>query len=103
MMAARGRLKALLQAGQAIAAPGVNDALTALIAAKAGHRALYLGGNAMALGLGKGQPFLPAPEPAATPARVSQAVALPLLVDAGAGFGGPAHLDLALGEIEAAG
>jgi methylisocitrate lyase len=93
----------LLGKGQAIAAPGVHDAFTALVAARAGHRALYLGGNAMALGLGKGQPFLTATETAATTARVAASVDLPLLVDAGAGFGGLAHLDIALREIEAAG
>ena len=103
-MPARPRqLKALLAAGDAVAAPGVHDALGARIAARAGHRALYLGGNAMALGLGKGQPFLTQTETAAITARVSAAVDLPILVDAGAGFGGPAHLDVAVRELEAAG
>ena len=93
----------LLMAKGAVAAPGVHDPLTAKIAARASHRALYLGGNAMALALGKGQPFLTLTETAEIVARVVRATDLPTLVDAGAGFGDPAHLDLAVRELEAAG
>lgn len=99
----RQRFRQWLAGGEAVAAPGVYDPLGARIAARAGHRALYLGGNAMALGLGKGQPFLTATETAAITARIAAAVDLPLFVDMGAGFGEPAHLDIALREIEAAG
>ena len=103
-MPARPRqLTDLLARGGAAAAPGVHDALTARIAARAGHEALYLGGNAMALALGKGQPFLTSTETAAVTGRVAQAVDVPLLVDAGAGFGELPHLDVAVREIEAAG
>jgi methylisocitrate lyase len=97
------RFSDLLSEGGAISAPGVHDALTALIAARAGHRALYLGGNAMALGLGKGQPFLTLTETAALTTRIARAIDLPLLVDAGAGFGAGSHLRLAVRELEAAG
>lgn len=96
-------LKALLHAGKATAAPGVHDALSARIAARAGHEVLYLGGNAMALGLGKGQPFLTLTETEEIVARVTRATNLPTLVDAGAGFGEPEHLDLAVRNLEAAG
>lgn len=92
-----------LRAGRATAAPGVYDALGAKIAARAGHRALYLGGNAMALGLGKGQPFLTLTETVEITSRVTTATDLPVLVDAGAGFGEPAHVDLAVRALEAAG
>ncbi|HEX4737330.1 MAG TPA: isocitrate lyase/PEP mutase family protein [Allosphingosinicella sp.] len=101
--AGRRLFRQWLGGGEAVAAPGVYDPLGARIAAHAGHRALYLGGNAMALGLGKGQPFLTATETAAITARIAAAVDLPLFVDMGAGFGEPAHLDVALREIEAAG
>lgn len=97
------QLNALLTRGEAVAAPGVYDALGARIAARAGHRALYLGGNAMALGLGKGQPFLTLTETVAITARIGLAADLPLFVDAGAGFGGLPHLDVAVRELEAAG
>lgn len=96
-------LRDLLHGPAATAAPGVHDALSAKIAARAGHKALYLGGNAMALGLGKGQPFLTLTETTEITARVARATDLPVLVDAGAGFGEPAHLDLAVRELELAG
>lgn len=96
-------MTALWRSGAITAAPGVHDPLTARIAAQAGHGALYLGGNAMALGLGKGQPFLTLTETVQITARVTAATALPVLVDAGAGFGEPAHLHIAVREIEAAG
>jgi len=97
------RLRALLRDAGVTAAPGVHDPFTARIVEQAGHRAAYLGGNAMALGLGKGQPFLTLTETAEITARVARVVDIPLLVDAGAGFGAPAHLHLAVREIESAG
>ena len=97
------RLRALLGGDGVTAAPGVHDAFTARIVEQAGHRAAYLGGNAMALGLGKGQPFLTLSETVELTARVARAVDLSLLVDAGAGFGAAAHLHLAVREIEGAG
>ncbi|MGZ8362039.1 MAG: isocitrate lyase/PEP mutase family protein [Allosphingosinicella sp.] len=103
MPAAPTSLRALLGGDGVIAAPGVHDAFTARIVEQAGHRAAYLGGNAMALGLGKGQPFLTLSETVDLTARVARTVGIPLLVDAGAGFGAAAHLHLAVREIEGAG
>ncbi len=97
------RLKRVLNEAGAISAPGIHDALTARIAEQAGHRALYLGGNAMALGLGKGQPFVTLTETAELVRRVRAVSDLALLVDAGAGFGELPHLDIAVREIEQAG
>jgi 2-methylisocitrate lyase-like PEP mutase family enzyme len=103
MSGAGSRLRALIAEGGALAAPGVHDPYSARIAVNAGHRALYLGGNAMALGLGKGQPFLTSTETRDITARIAASVEAPLVVDAGAGFGGGAHLHVVLREIEAAG
>ncbi len=86
-----------------VAAPGVHDALTARIAERAGHSAVYLGGNALGLGLGKGQPFVTLTETVEVTARIARTVGIPVLVDAGAGFGEPGHLHIAVREIEAAG
>lgn len=86
-----------------VAAPGVHDAFTARIAERAGHKAVYLGGNALAMGLGKGQPFVTLTETAEVAARIARMVDVPLLVDAGAGFGEPGHLHIAVREIEASG
>ncbi|MEI9927006.1 MAG: isocitrate lyase/PEP mutase family protein [Sphingomonas sp.] len=93
----------LLSSATTVAAPGVHDPLSARIAGGAGHRALYLGGNAMALGLGKGQPFLTLTETAEVTAWVTRSVDVPVIVDAGAGFGERAHLHVAVRELEAAG
>ncbi len=93
----------LLRSGGIVAAPGVHDALTARIAERAGHGAVYLGGNALAMGLGKGQPFVTLTETAEVTARIARTVDIPVLVDAGAGFGEPGHLHIAVREIEAAG
>lgn len=96
-------MTSLWRTGAITAAPGIHDPLTARIAEMAGHRALYLGGNAMALGLGKGQPFIGLTETVQIMARVTATSDLPVLVDAGAGFGEPAHLSIAVREMEAAG
>src|SRR3546814_13546788 len=93
----------LWRAGAIVAAPGIHDPLTARLAERAGHGALYLGGNAMALGLGKGQPFITLTETAAITARVTATTDLPVLVDPGAGFGQPALVPLAARAIPSAG
>lgn len=93
----------LLREAGTIVAPGAGDPLAAKIIANAGHRAVYLGGNAMALGLAKGQPFLTLTETVEIVSRVVRAVPIPAFVDIGAGFGAASHLDLAVRDIEAAG
>ena len=86
-----------------LAAPGAYDALSARLAVNAGAQAIYLGGNAIGLGLGKAQPFVTLSETVDAARRVRAAVDVPLIVDMGAGFGDPAHVRVAVREIEAAG
>jgi 2-methylisocitrate lyase-like PEP mutase family enzyme len=93
----------LFRAGRCQAAPGIHDALTARIATQAGHGAVYLGGNALAMGLAKGQPFVTLTETVEVAARICRSVSAPLLVDAGAGFGELGHLDMAVRELESTG
>jgi 2-methylisocitrate lyase-like PEP mutase family enzyme len=97
------KLRRLLGANGISAAPGAHDCFTARIVERAGHPAVYLGGNAMALGLAKGQPFITLTEAAEIAGRVARTVDVPVIVDAGAGFGEPAHIHFAVREIEAAG
>ncbi|MGZ6040075.1 MAG: isocitrate lyase/PEP mutase family protein [Phenylobacterium sp.] len=101
----RGRpgLRGRLTSGALLAAPGAYDALTARIVERCGFQAVYLGGNALGASLAKGQPFVTLSETAEACLRISRAVECPLIVDAGAGFGGPAHAHLAVRELEAAG
>jgi methylisocitrate lyase len=96
-------LRTRLEAGGCLAAPGVHDGLSARLASDAGAEALYLGGNALGLALGKGQPFVTLTETAEAVRRVRAVADLPVIVDAGAGFGDPAHVRVAVRELEAAG
>lgn len=96
-------LRGLLGRGKTVAAPGVFDCYTARIVARAGFEAVYLGGNALGLHLGKGQPFVTASDTVDMTAAIARAVDVPLVVDAGAGFGAPPHLHLAVRDLEAAG
>ena len=96
-------LRALLGNGKTLAAPGVLDPYTARIVARAGFEALYLGGNALGLHLGKGQPFVTVSDTVAMTAAIVRTVDAPLVVDAGAGFGDPEHVYRSVRELEAAG
>lgn len=100
---AGARLRSLIRQGACLAAPGACDAFSARIIARAGFEAVYLGGNALGLSLAKGQPLVTLTETAEAAARIALAVEAPLIVDAGAGFGDPAHAHRSVREIEAAG
>jgi 2-methylisocitrate lyase-like PEP mutase family enzyme len=95
-------LRALMARGF-VAAPGVCDAFTARLVARQGYEALYLGGNALGLSYAKGQPLITLTETVDQAARIVRAVDLPLIVDVGAGFGGPAHVSRTVLEIESTG
>jgi len=82
-------LRDMLHAREIVAAPGVYDALVALIAEQAGARALYLSGAAIAY-TRFGRPdigLVSMAEVADTIAAVHDRVALPLIVDVDNGFG----------------
>ncbi|MBV1867265.1 MAG: isocitrate lyase/PEP mutase family protein [Marinosulfonomonas sp.] len=96
-------LDAELRKGHCIAAPGVYDPYSALCCEQLGFDALYLGGNAMGLHLGVGQPFVTLTETAEIVQRIRRLVSTPLIVDAGAGFGDAAHAALAMRTLSAAG
>jgi 2-methylisocitrate lyase-like PEP mutase family enzyme len=97
------RFRSLLESGELIVAPGAYDALTARIIERTGFSAVYLGANALGIGRSKAQPFVTLTETRDSVASVSRAVDLPIIVDAGAGFGDPAHVFQAVRELEAAG
>ncbi len=82
-------LKARLAAGPIVVAPGVYDALGALIAARAGFDALYLSGASIAYGR-FGRPdigLVAMTEVAETLALIRERVTVPLVVDADTGYG----------------
>ncbi len=82
-------LRDMLHAREIVVAPGVYDALVALIAEQAGARALYLSGAAIAY-TRFGRPdigLVSMAEVADTIAALRDRVALPLIVDVDNGFG----------------
>ncbi|MCP5281416.1 MAG: isocitrate lyase/PEP mutase family protein [Rhodoferax sp.] len=81
--------KTRLQQPRVLLAPGIYDALTALIAEQSGFEALYLSGASIAYTrLGRSDVGLTtATEVADTLARITERVAVPVIVDADTGFG----------------
>lgn len=98
-------LKARLARPEPLLAPGVYDALSALLAEQAGFEALYLSGASIAytrlarpdIGL------TTATEVADTLARITERVARPVIVDADTGFGNALNVQRTVRAFEAAG
>lgn len=100
---AGSQLRGVLQSGRLVIAPGACDPFTALIIESMGFQAVYLGGNAMGTHLGVGQPLVTMTEAADCTFRVTRTLGCPLIVDADAGFGDPAHTFRTVREFERVG
>jgi 2,3-dimethylmalate lyase len=101
----RRRLRTLLGAGPAFLVPGVTDAMGALLAENAGFGAAYVTGSGLA-NAQFGVPdigLLGATDVVAHVDRLTTAAALPLIVDADTGFGGPISAVRAVRALERAG
>ena len=98
-------LKKRLQQADAVLAPGVHDAMTALLAEQAGFEALYLSGASIAYNrLGRSDIGLTtATEVADTLARITERVSLPVIVDADTGFGNALNTMRTVRSFESAG
>jgi 2-methylisocitrate lyase-like PEP mutase family enzyme len=98
-------LKQRLQAAPPVLAPGIYDALTALVAQQAGFEALYLSGASIAYTrLGRSDIGLTtATEVADTLARITERVSLPVIVDADTGFGNALNTQRTVRTFERAG
>jgi 2-methylisocitrate lyase-like PEP mutase family enzyme len=98
-------LKQRLQSGGPLLAPGVYDALTALIAEQAGFEALYLSGASIAYTrLGRSDVGLTtAGEVAQTLSLITDRVACPVIVDADTGFGNALNTQRTVRDFERAG
>lgn len=98
-------LKARLGAKDIVLAPGVYDALSALIAEQAGFEALYLSGASIAYTrLGRSDIGLTTfTEVADTLARITERVCLPVIVDADTGFGNALNTQRTVRGFERAG
>jgi 2-methylisocitrate lyase-like PEP mutase family enzyme len=98
-------LAALLKGPGLLTAPGVYDALTALIAEQAGARAVYLSGRRYRLYPLRPPRYRPRldGEVADTIAAIRDRVALPLIVDADTGFGNALNTQRTMRAFERAG
>ncbi len=98
-------LKARLSEPRPLLAPGVYDALTALIAEQAGFEALYLSGASIAYTrLGRSDVGLTtATEVEDTLARITERVTRPVIVDADTGFGNALNVERTVRAFERAG
>ena len=97
--------KARLTQPTAVLAPGIYDALTALLAEQAGFEALYLSGASIAYTrLARSDIGLTtAPEVADTLARITERVRTPVIVDADTGFGNALNTQRTVRAFERAG
>jgi 2-methylisocitrate lyase-like PEP mutase family enzyme len=94
-----------LQQPSALLAPGIYDALTALIAEQAGFEALYLSGASIAYTrLGRSDIGLTtASEVANTLSNITDRVRVPVIVDADTGFGNALNMQRTVRDFERAG
>ncbi|MDM0103568.1 isocitrate lyase/phosphoenolpyruvate mutase family protein [Variovorax sp. J22R24] len=98
-------LTARLSSTDIVLAPGVYDALSALVAEQAGFEALYLSGASIAYTrLGRSDIGLTTfSEVADTLARITERVSLPVIVDADTGFGNALNTQRTVRGLERAG
>ena len=98
-------LKQRLATPRPLLAPGVYDALTALVAEQAGFEALYLSGASIAYTrLGRSDVGLTTyTEVQDTLARITERVSTPVIVDADTGFGNAINLQRTVRGMERAG
>lgn len=98
-------LRQRLAEPRALLAPGIYDALTALIAQQAGFEALYLSGASIAYTrLGRSDVGLTTyTEVEDTLARITERVSTPVIVDADTGFGNAINLQRTVRGLERAG
>ena len=99
------RLRALLAQPGVIQAPGVYDAVTARLAARAGLSAIHLSGavtSAVALGL-PDLGYLHGTDIAQTARTITAVTSLPLIADADTGYGNPLHARRTVDQYAAAG
>lgn len=85
------RLREFLDAGTFLHMPSVYDPLGARLVAGEGFEAAYVGGYATGGSRAITEPLVTLTEQVAVAREVAESVVLPVLADAGAGFGEPLH------------
>ena len=103
MPSVRSNLRDRLQRGETIVAPGAYDPLSARVVQVLGFAAVYTGGYMTGAHTSITEPLLTLTEQVEVAQKVARAVDLPVLTDAGAGYGDPLHVMRCVREFEAAG
>jgi 2-methylisocitrate lyase-like PEP mutase family enzyme len=103
MVSVRRTLRAQLARGETIVAPEAYDPLSARVVQALGFAAVYTGGYMTGAHTSITEPLLTLTEQVEVARKVALAVDLPVLADAGAGYGDPLHVMRCVREFEAAG
>ncbi len=100
---ATARLRFLLKRGKFIYMPAVVDPMGGRIAERIGFKAVYAGGYATGSSLSVTEPLLTMTEQVDFAKRIAKACSIPMICDAGAGFGEPLHTMRTVDEFITAG
>jgi 2-methylisocitrate lyase-like PEP mutase family enzyme len=96
-------LRTMLQRGEPIVAPGAYDPLSARVVQLLGFSVVYTGGYMSGAHTAITEPLLTLTEQVEVAKKVVQAIHLPVIADAGTGYGDPLHVMRCVREFEAAG
>ena len=102
-MSVRSDLKKRLVSGQSIGAPGAYDPISARLIQSLGFDTIYTGGYISGAHLAVTEPLMTMTEQVQVAAKVANSVSLPVICDAGAGYGEPVHAMHCVRTFETAG
>ena len=97
------QLRALLASGEFLYMPSATTPIEGRLAETMGAKLVYTGGYATGASLAISEPLLTMNEQVRVAGEVARAVDIPLIADAGAGFGEPLHTMRTVREFAAAG
>jgi len=99
----RTQLRRLIARPGLIVAPVCFDPLTARLVEETGFECAALGGYALGAHLAASEPLLTMTEVVDASRRIAASIRIPLIVDAGTGYGDPLHIMRTMRELERAG
>lgn len=103
MTSVRSELRARINRGETIVAPGAYDPIGARIVQSLGFPAVYVAGSATGQHLAISEPLVTMTEQVEVARKVAEATDLPVICDANAGFGDPVHTMRTVRSFEDAG